>query len=278
MTLKNLTTILIISCFILNSFFIALVYADQCVPTWLREGTYVRYTTNQPGYAYFFNSSNPRGYDTLGFYNATFGWSCLSITNKIAKIEFFFDYMGKTLNNVSLGNATLTLKSDVFVDLDNRAVHYSNGSIIGTTHLWVCANPNDDQKVVIWDIPPEKVSLPVKTGYILDTCQGMVKGFIVEGTVTINQTRKNIDLLCDSTTGLMVDGSFDSDPIMVGSGINVLFINGRVYLSDTNIEFAIYNETSNQTNVSNIVMFMLLPIIVFVALFVAIRKRMQKKD
>lgn len=252
--------------------FIEPVFADQSEPTWLKEGTYVKYTTDQTGYAYVLNASSPRGYDTLCFYNATFGWHCLKITNTKAKIEFNFNYVGKTLNNLSLSNATLNIKKDVFVDLKNRAVYDSNGAVIGTTHMWVCANPSNGQEVVIWDIPPERVSLPAKTNYELETCQGIVKGFVVEGNVTINHAKRYIDLLCDSNTGLMVDGFFDSDPIMLGSGISALFYKGRIYLSDTNIELITYNQTDWSE-----IMLLASPIIAFVVLFVAIYKHMQKK-
>ncbi|MBT0158660.1 hypothetical protein G4O51_01605 [Candidatus Bathyarchaeota archaeon A05DMB-2] len=267
-------------CIILASGFISLCFislsnASNFAPTWLREGTYVKYTTNQVGYAYVANNSNPLGSDTLSFWNATFGWRCISINDTIAKLSFTLNYTGKELNKVSLDNATLQLTGEVYVDLSSRAVYDLNGSLLGTTHMWVSANPSEGQEVVVWDVPPDKVGLPAKcNGIWFTTIQGRQDGFSLEGTGKINGVSTNFLILCDQDTGLMIDGNFGWDPLITSAGINALLLNGIVMLSDTNIALG---PTSDPTNWPLIIMLATLPTIAFIGLFVIFYKYMHKK-
>ncbi|PVX24232.1 MAG: hypothetical protein CW716_10520 [Candidatus Bathyarchaeum sp.] len=261
--------------FILSVGLIGLVGAESSSPAWLKEGTYVKYSTDQVGYAYLFNNSGLSGINSLSFWNATFGWRCVSINDTVAKLEFTFDYVGKTLNDVSLENATLQLAGEVYVDIYTRAMYASNGSLLGTTHMWVTANPTEGQDVVVWDIPPERVTLPAKVnGVWFQTIQGKQDGFNLEGTETVNGKAKNFGLLCDLDTGLMVDGNFEWDPIITGAGIKALLLNGRIILSDTNIALTI---TSDNSKGSFIFVFISLSILAFVILFVAFYKRIHQK-
>jgi hypothetical protein len=260
---------------VLSVYFIGVASADQFSPTWLKEGIYVKYTTDQVGYAYLANNSHPLGSDTLSFWNATFGWRCISINDTVAKLAVILNYVGKELNGISLGNATLQLTSEVYVDLSTRAVYDLNGSLLGTTHMWVPANPSEDQDVVVWDVPPDKVVLPAKCNDVwFLTIQGKQDGFSLEGTATINGKPRNFLLLCDQDTGLMVDGSFEWDPILTGAGVNALLLNGLVLLSDTNIDLG---STYDPTNWSIIITFAILPLLAFIVLFVAFYKRMRKR-
>lgn len=264
--------VMLIICFVLLVDFVGLVGADSLSPAWLKEGKYVKYSTDQVGYAYLFSES---GIDVLSFWNATFGWCCVSINDEVSKLEFTFDYVGKKLNSVSLENATLQLAGEVSVDMSTRAVYALNGSVLGTTHMWVTANPTEGQDVVVWDIPPEKVSLPAKVnGMWFQSIQGTQDGFSLEGTGTANGISKNFGLLCDLDTGLMVDGSFEWDPVITGAGIKALLLNGRIMLSDTNIELG---QPSDHSNGSFVFVFIGLPILAFGVLFVAFHKRIHKK-
>jgi len=260
---------------VLSVYFIGAASADQFAPTWLKEGAYVKYTSDQVGYAYLANSSHPLGNDDLSFWNATFGWRCVSLNDTVAKLEFTFDYVGKMLNHVSLENATLQLAGEVYVDLSTRAVYGLNGSLLGTTHMWVTTNPSEGQDVVVWNVPPDKVVLPAKCKDVwFLTIQGKQDGFSLEGTATINGTSRIFLLLCDQDTGLMVDGNFGWDPILTGAGVNALLLNGRVILSDTNIALG---PTYDPTNWSIIITFVTLPTLAFIVLFVAFYKRMRKR-
>ena len=84
----------------------------------------------------------------------------------------------------------------------------------------------------------------------------------------------NFVLLCDLDTGLMVDGNFGWDPIITGTGIKALLLNGRIILSDTNIALG---PTSDHSNWSFIFVFASLPILAFVVLFVAFYKLIRQK-
>ena len=269
----NILTMFI--CTVLAVSFISLTNATVFTPSWLNEGAYVQYTTDQVGYAYVANSSAIDGFDTLAFWNATFGWRCTSLNDTMAKLLFTFSYLGMELNDVSLDNATLQLTGEAYVDLYTRAVYDLEGSLLGTTHLWVTANPAEGQEVVVWDVPPDKISLPAQCKDTwFTTIQGKQDGFIVEGDVKINGTSTFILVLCDQDTGLMIDGSFAWDPIISSAGINILLLNGMVIFSDTNISLG---PEYNPTNWPLTIVLVALPIIAVITLLVTYYKRAHKK-
>ena len=248
---------------------ICAVGADSSAPNWLKKDTYVKYTTSEVGYAYIFNGSNSRGYDTLSFWNATFGWRCVSLNTTMAKLNFTLHYVGNWLNGVSLENASLQISGDVDVDLYSRTVYASNGSLIGTTHLWGPANPSDGEDVVLWDIPPDRITLPASTNNIwMQTIQGKQDGYQVGGNGTVKGVIINFLILCDLDTELMVDGDFGYDPVMAGAGINTLLLNGRIILSDTNIQLG--GPKDEPVNWSAVLTFLVLPVAVFAMLFVTL--------
>ncbi len=262
-------------CILLTASFINLSIADDSSPSWLKEGAYVRYTTNEAGYAYVANSSAIDGFDTLSFWNATFGWRCISINETMARLLFTLNYVGKELNHDSLDNATLQLTGEVYVDLHNRAVYDLYGSPLGTTHLWVTSNPSEGQEVVVWDVTPDKMSLPAECKDIwFLTIQGKQAGFALNGTDKINGTSTTFFVLCDRDTGLMIDGNFGWDPIIGSAGINVLLLNGRIMFSDTNISLG---PEYDPTNWPLTIMLIIVPTIAFTVLFVASYKFMNKK-
>lgn len=264
-----------ITLFVVSVCFIDKTNAEQFVPTWLKEGAYVKYTTDQVGYAYLANNSQPSCSDTLSFWNATFGWSCVSINNTVAKLEVTLDYVGKELNGVSLDNATLQITGEVYVELATRAVYDLNTSLLGTTHMWVSSDSSEGQDVLVWAVPPDKVVLPAKCKDVwFSTIQGKQDGFSLQGTITINNETRNLLLLCDQDTGLMVDGSFEWDPILTGAGINALLLNGIVVLSETNINFG---PTYDPSNWCLIVIFATVIVLAFMIFFVIFYKRMSKK-
>jgi hypothetical protein len=192
----------------------------------------------------------------------------------MARLLFTFNYTGKELNHVSLDNATLQLTGEVYVDLYTRAV-YSEGSLLGTTHLWVTVNPAESQEVVVWDIPPDKISLPAECKDIwCMTIQGNQAGFTLGGTSKINGTSKSFLALFDRDTGIMIDGSFEWDPIIASAGINALLLNGRITFSDTNISLG---PEYDPTNWPLTIVLIALPTTALTALFVVSYKLVNKK-
>ncbi len=260
---------------VLTAYFIGIASANQLAPIWLKEGAYVKYTTDQAGFAYLANNLHPLISDTLSFWNATFGWHCVSINDTAAKLVVTLSYTGKELNGIPLDNATMQLSSEVYVDLSTMSVYDQNGTRHGTTHIWVPANPVEGQDVVVWNVPLDIVTLPAKCNDVwFLTIQGKQDAFSLEGTAQINNKSRNYLLLCDQDTGLMVDGSFEWDPILNAIGINALLLNGLVILSDTNI---VLGPTYDPTNWLMIITFTTLPIVSFAVLFVAFYMRMRKK-
>jgi len=282
--MKKQIAILVICTLILASF-VGMVGAGDFGPAWLKEGAYVKYTVNEAGFVYVVNSSDPSVFDVLSFWNATFGWQCTSINDTVTKVLFTFSYTGKELNNVSLDNATLQLSGEVYVNLSTRNVYSLDGDLLGTTHLWLSASPVDGQEMVVWNIPPNRESLPAKCKDIwFLTTQGRQDGFIVEGTKEISGVPRDFLIICDYDTGVMVDGSFAWDPLINGAGITVMFLDGEIMLSDTNIPQVYphaphsHDENDPDSLDWDLIMFIGLPIIAFIVLFAIFYKLLSKKQ
>jgi hypothetical protein len=227
------------------------------------------------GYAYIVNNTSPLGYDMLSFWNGTFGWRCVDINETAAKLQVTFNYIGNKLNDVSLYNTSLQLTGDVYVNPQTRAVYCSNGSLLGTTHMWLPANPEEGQDITVWVNNSDRTTLPAQVnGIWFTSVQGKQSGFLINGNATINGVSRNLGVICDLDTGLMVDGNFEWDPIIVGVGINVLLLNGQVNLSDTNIPLG---PTYDPTNWTAIIAFTTVPIMAFMVLFRAFYRHIRKK-
>ena len=102
----------------------------------------------------------------------------------------------------------------------------------------------------------------------MQTIQGKQDGYQEGGNGTVKGVIINFLILCDLDTGLMVDGDFGYDPVMAGAGINTLLLNGRIILSDTNIQLG--GPKDEPVNWSAVLTFLVLPVAVFAMLFVTL--------
>jgi hypothetical protein len=137
--------------------FTSLVNArDAFAPSWLKEGTYAKYTTDRASGASLFDINSPdyRGlnwwnassYDSLSYLNATLMWRCISINDAKAEIEVTFDYIGKQLihnsngvnNIIPLSNASQKVTGKVYVDLYTRGVYTSEGDLLAQLTYGCC--------------------------------------------------------------------------------------------------------------------------------------------
>jgi len=285
------STLSMICLCILGTFIPAVSARDSFAPSWLKEGTYATYTTDRESGASIFNTNNDpqyRGlncwnasaYDEIAYWNATLTWRCTNINDTTSKLQVTFNYTGKTLiHNIGeikrepLNNASLQITGEAYVDLYTRAVYTTDGTLLGTTHLWLPANPTEDQDIAVWDLPPEKVTLPAKVNSVtFHTPQGIQDSFLVQGTTTINGKPENFNSFYDLDTGLMVGGLFEWDPIMAAIGIRS---SGLQTFSDTNIQLGSNGTSLNWTL---ILQYAILPIAVILLGVAFVIKRKKKRN
>ncbi len=297
--------VLSLICLCVSSAFVPLVTArDSFAPSWLKEGAYVTYTCKIENSASIFDVDNPRyeglnymnaslPFDGLRYSSATLTWRCITINTTTAKLQVTFDYFGKTLEHntgaepttTSLDGESLQRTGEVYVDLYTRAVYNADGVLLGTTHLWLPANPSDGQEIVVWDVEPKTITLPVSISSGTETIQGPQDTFTFDSTSfqladTNSNSAKSIGLIYDLDTGLAVDGYFQWDPIMASVGIADSGLIGdglpNTVVSDTNINLGLERATINWTQ---ILQYSILPIavVLLVGAFVVRQKRKKLK-
>ncbi len=288
-TLSTVLALSVVCSCVLGSFIPAVAARDPFAPSWLKEGAYATYVTDREGTAFVFNTTDPQNKglnylnattrDQVTYLNAILTWQCVSINGTTAKLQVTFDYVGKELfrfvgtemNRIPLNNEPLQLAGEAYVDLYTRAVYTTDGTLLGTTHLWLPANPSEGQDMVVWDVPPETETLPARLENVwFETIQGKQDGFqLGGGTVTVNGKPMNIMMSYDLDTGLGIDGYFQWDPIMAAIGIS----EGNLEkFSDTNINLGPERTTINWTQ---ILQYSILPIaiVLLIAAFVVRRKK-----
>jgi len=270
-------------CLCLLSTFIPIVTArDPFAPSWLKEGTYATYIAHfSPGYMTVFDVNDPMfegldylcnngRLDIIEYSNASFTWRCISVNNTMAKLRITFDYEGEKLIQptlgssytiVSLGGEFYRRTGEVYVDIFTRAVYNMDGVFLGTTHLWLPANPRVGQELTIWEAGDEVIKFPVvqdvasldfdnwtpvPTIYI-----GHPQGeeiFWTWNNIEINGNKEELYMSYDLDTGVCIYTYLDWDPLMAAIGISrntalhgerstVSWIYANGFLcSDTNID------------------------------------------
>ena len=229
--LTKICTLSITTLCILGIFIPAVAARDSFSPSFLKEGAYATYSWNREGSAGIFDPSDPQykglnyldasAMNIVTYWNATITWRCININETVAKLQVTFDYIGKHLTyNVggfkreSLDNASLQITGEIYVDLYTRAVYTTDGTLLGTTHLWLPANPAEGQNITVWDVPPDEVTLPATLNNAgFQTIQGKQDGFMIHGNGNIKGKPTNFGSSYDLDTGLMISG-FEWDPIV----------------------------------------------------------------
>ncbi len=142
-------------------------------PNWMKEGTYVNYDltpngdeykngvlqTSKSVYLTFLNSTDGSGVEYNNVTSVVFRWECIKLSGDMATL------------NVSYA-ITSALPSDNFytsaivnVNTATRSVYLQNGTLIGTTNLWLPSRPAEGQEVILWDMPPDKVTATITKSY-----------------------------------------------------------------------------------------------------------------
>ena len=282
-------------CLCVFGMFIPVVTArDTFAPSWLKEGAYVKYepsseSASSLGYVGFFDLSNPKFAGTdymlsqqvdavLGTISSSLVWRCVSVNSTMAKLQVTLDYVGTPsfyVDNLdwvndSVEEVSLQRTAEVYVDLYNRGVYNVDGVFLGTTHLWLPANPNDDQEIIIWAENSEIITTTVEVFE-----QGKHYTFETGPQVTIKNQPLLFGLSYDLDTGLGVgrEGgqSFRWDPIFAVVGIAY----GPVgMVSETNIDLG---PEHSETNWTQMLYYAIIPIAIILLIATLLIKHKKKK-
>jgi len=285
---------LVISLFVLGVFVPVVTARDAFAPLWLKEGAYVKYEptslgTSNLGFVGFFDLSNPKFAGTnytlsqqvdavLETTSSSLIWQCVSVNSTIAELQVTLDYVGKPSFyvenlewvNDSFKEVSLQRTAEVYVDLYTRSVYNVEGVFLGTTHLWLPANPDNGQKIIVWEENSETITTSVTVSE-----QGKRYTFQTGTQVTIKNHTLLLGLTYDLDTGLGVSReggqAFRWDPIFAAVGIAY----GPVgMVSETNIDLGSEHAEINEPR---ILYYAIIPIAIILLVVTLIIKRKKRK-
>jgi len=191
-------------------------------PTWMEPSVYAEYKSDPIGLV-FLNGSY--SLDIEGD-RIIFRWECIELNDNKAKL--------KVSLNFEKDETDIQLSDVIYVDTVSRDVFLSNGTLIGTTQLWFPANPIQDQELIFWDFPPEKIVGTVDIGNAYSTIQGVQKFFFVYADGEIMGEQWSTQIACDLDTGVVLLDFFFYEPMLIALGIKEVM--GSAELVATNID------------------------------------------
>jgi hypothetical protein len=271
---------------------------DAFAPSWLKEGAYVKYEpsisgASSLGVVGFFDLSNPKFAGTnytlpglqvdavLETISSSLIWRCLSVNDTMAKLQVTLDFVGKLnfhkenlewINNSSK-EMPVQRTAEVYVDLYNRGVYNADGVFLGTTHLWLPANPNNGQEITLWEENSETTTAPVAIpNNVATTVQGKQDIFQTGSQFTIKNNPLGFRLSYDLDTGLGVSGMFCWDPIFAAVGISYGTV-GVVF--ETNIDLG---PEHSEIYWNQILPYTIIPIAIILLVAALMIKRGKKKN
>ncbi|MCW4009332.1 MAG: hypothetical protein NWF05_01760 [Candidatus Bathyarchaeota archaeon] len=232
-------------------------HADSTfAPTWFKEGIYAEYT---------FENLNIFVVDgSIKAQNAIFRWECTNYNNTTAKLnitlngtqtERFYGDSSATVTKIT----PLLLSAQLYVDPASRAVYCVNGTHIGTTHLWLPANPTDGENITIWNMPQDKITQPATIIGHTATPQGPQKSF-------------RVGLLYhDLDTGLMtltsgITGITDRKEPTVDA-LEVYTITGNGKFAATNIDLGPSDEPFNWQGVLQLIALPVAAVLILIGVY-----------
>lgn len=227
-------------------------------PIWMKEDAYVEFFFDEG--IRFPSSDSTAG---VAYENGTYRWECIELTGTLAKLSLTLSYT----DNVSVTK----FSGEVLVDAINRSCYSLDGALLGTTQLWLEADPADGEEVVLWDVPPDKIFGTVETNRVGETSQGKQESYKVSSrNGTIGGNTAVFDARYDTNTGLMIRGLLWNEPTLTALNTGIL---NSVTISDTNIDLGPSTDVFDFSA-------LLPPIIIivaFVAIFVTIYWKRSKK-
>ncbi len=193
----------------------------------------------------------------------------------MAKLQVTLDYVGEKVNYVDNSSEKVPIQrtAEVYVDLYTRSVCNVNGTFLGTTHLWLPANPVNGQEITMWEENSKTVTSPVTTtsDSWTTTVQGNQDIFVTSPRITINNNPYlTLNFGCDLDTGLSL-GIIFWDPVFAVVGI----ANGPGTVSETNINLVPERSTINW---NQILYYSIIPIAIILLVVTLLIKRRRKKN
>ncbi|XHH09025.1 MAG: hypothetical protein ACFCUE_15900 [Candidatus Bathyarchaeia archaeon] len=286
---RKSAVLVLMLCLCVNIFIPIATARDAFAPSWLKEGAYIKYGTqivnsNSSGFMSFFDLSNPKfagiNYTlpaqkvdaVLETKSSSLVWRCVSVNATMAKLQVTLDYVGNAIS--SFENVTIQRTVEVYVDLYTRGVYNVDGVFLGTTHLWLPANPNNGQEITIWEEDTEIITLPVTISDQTwgQTVQGLQYFFQTGSQVTIKNNPLMLGLAYDLDTGLCVSGILMWDPIFAAVGISQGTV-GRV--SETNIDLG---PERSAINWMQMLFYAIIPVAIILLIATLVIKRKKKKN
>jgi hypothetical protein len=226
-------------------------------PSWIKEGTYVNYDLTPHGMSYtngvldtsisvyvtFLNSTGGSGIEYNNVTSVAFSWECIKLTGDMATLNVTYAITS------DLPSDNFYTSALVDVNTASRSVYLQNGTLLGTTNLWLPSSPAEGQEVMLWDVPPDKVTADVITKlpngdnvWTPDTPQGAQTAFQlanVAGTIDGEDFTFGSDFsitgpsrlgdfigigngIYEYDTGLGVAGDLGVEPMITALGLNLL--------------------------------------------------------
>jgi hypothetical protein len=271
------------TCLCVSSIFIPIATArDAFAPSWLKEDTYAKYDTNT-GLECFFNVTDPnfagtnymlsqkiKAFNTI---SSSLMWQCVSVNATMAKMQITLDFVGKPVDvSDSFENVSIQRTGEAYVDLYTRGVYNAEGTFLGTTHLWLPANPNNDQEIILWEENSETITT---TATISDRWTTTIQG--TQDTFQIKETRVKDQYQLgshyyDLDTGLCVGNVFMWDPIFAVVGISTGVISAGI--SETNIDLG---PERSEINWNQTLQYSIIPIAIILLVVTLIIKHKKRK-
>jgi hypothetical protein len=219
--------------------------------------------------------------DVLNTISSSFMWRCVSVNDTVAKLQVTLDYVGEPGPNYddnfeyvsgSFDNVSFQLTGEAYVDLYTRGVYSVAGVFLGTTHLWLPANPTDGQEITVWEEDSETIVVPVTVSdWWVTTVQGPQDIFQISETFSVKNMYQS-SLSYDLDTGLYVCGVLLWDPIFAVVGIRYGSVGS---FSETNINLG---PERSATNWYQILEYSLMPIAIILLVATLLIKRKKKKN
>lgn len=199
-------------------------------PKWLKVGTFVEYTFNSNGI--LFSNGTHIPFDNI--VPTVYRWDCIELNETMAVLNVSLDFKKE--------NGNMPISGEIAVGLSNRSVYLPDGTLIGTSLFWTLSNPVIGTEVILWDVPPDKITATVSEiaqdhPYVFSpTPQGRQKAFYLHSTGTVNGSTKFISIACDVDTGVTTDGFLELDPSFEALNLNSPGRLGSLDFTDTNID------------------------------------------
>jgi hypothetical protein len=296
---RKIAVLALSMCLCVGIFLPVVTARDAFAPSWLKEGTYAKYEpntsrSNNLGFVQFFNVTDPKytgtnymlshAADTLNTISSSFTWRCISINDTIAKLQVTLDYVGNSTGSNCDDNfeyvtnssriVSFQLTGVAYVNLYTRGVHNADGVFLGTTHLWLPANPNNNQEIILWEEDSKTITSAVtidRTTSWTTTVQGKQDIFEIKETRVKDQYTLGYPFY-DLDTGLFVGGVCPWDSIFAVVGVS--FCNVGV-LTETNISLG---PERSAINWYQILPYVIIPIAIILLVATLIIKRRRKKN